>query len=125
MSINGNTNGKAAFEAAGATASFLGRGRARVNLSDPSIDPTGRVDVLAARALQLAMSRIDDPVLQVMFDQFQPVIDHHLHQLLGKRGVKAALETLGIVPPGQRKRPVMKKNAEHRRTPRQRRGGGK
>lgn len=99
-----NKFGSAAFAAAGAAAEFLGSARVKSpDLHDVAVDPTGRIDVLAARALKLAVSKIEDPVLAVLYGQFQPVIDHQLHVQLGSVKTRAALEKLGIVSPRPRK----------------------
>jgi hypothetical protein len=98
-----NKFGSAAFAAAGAAAEFLGSAKVKSpDLHDVAVDPTGRIDVLAARALKLAVSKIEDPVLGVLYAQFQPVIDHQLHTQLGRVKARVALEKLGIVQPRHR-----------------------
>lgn len=104
--------GSAAAAAAGAAAEFLGSHKASgPDLHDPALDPTGRVDVLGARALRLAVAKIQDPMLQALYEQFRPVIDHQLHAALGKVKTEAVLEKLGIVNPRPRKKKTGVKKA--------------
>lgn len=46
-----------------------------VDLHDPSIDPTGRVDVLVARGLKLLVERMGNPAIQTLYTAFQADID--------------------------------------------------
>lgn len=45
------------------------------DLHNPDMDTVGRVDVLVARGLKLAIGKTRDPVLQGLYGTFQPMLD--------------------------------------------------
>jgi len=73
--------------AAKPTARKTAKSRARrpktANLHDPSIDPKGRVDVLAARALRLLVQKLGDVNIQTLYNTFQADIDRVIAKELG------------------------------------------
>jgi hypothetical protein len=77
-----------------------------VNLHDPAIDPTGRMDVLIARALTGLIQATGNPVLcQGILPQLQPVLDTCVHHALGRNAnCRRALERLGLVEKVKAKR---------------------
>lgn len=79
------------------------RPRRVVDLHDPSLNPQGRVDVLVARSLKLVMERNSDPILNLMYRQFQPTIDQGIHQILNTRKIKNTLRQIGLLPQPVRK----------------------
>lgn len=79
------------------------RPSALADLHDPALNPTGRVDVLVARTLKLIIQRHPDPVLNLMYRQFQPVIDEALQRNLNGRRIKRTLRAIGIIPSPVRK----------------------
>ena len=79
------------------------RPRRLVDLHDPSLNPQGRVDVLVARSLKLIMERNPDPILNLMYRQFQPAIDQGIHQILNTRKIKNTLRQIGLLPQPVRK----------------------
>lgn len=74
------------------------------DLHSPAVDPTGRIDVLAARALRMAVQKSNDPVLNLWYQQFQGVIDTAIHQNLRKLNCAKTLRNLGIAPPKPKRR---------------------
>lgn len=79
------------------------RPRRMVNLHDPALNPQGRVDVLVARTLKLILERNPDPMLNIMYRQFQPVIDQGIHHALNSRKIKRTLRLIGLLPQPVRK----------------------
>ncbi len=97
---NGNTNGKPGVKSG---IRRPGSPRRVVDLHDPSIDPTGRVDVLVARAVKTVVGQIKDPVLQMLYGQFQGVLDNQIHRTLRRYNCRKGMEELGII-----ERPIAK-----------------
>jgi hypothetical protein len=75
---------------------------AAVDLHHPDLNPQGRLDVLVARSLKLIMERNPDPVLNLMYRQFQPIIDNAIHHNLNSRRIKKTLRAIGLLPSPQR-----------------------
>lgn len=74
------------------------KSRPLVDLHDPALNPQGRVDVLVARSLKLIVERNPDPVLKLMYRQFQPVIDQGIHEMLHTRKIQNTLRQIGLLP---------------------------
>jgi hypothetical protein len=85
------------------------------NLHDPNMDTVGRVDVLVARGLKMAVARSKDPVLQVIYGQFQPILDAMIFDVCRKANRSRVLVAF-------RK---SRREMETVREKRQRRGNGK
>ena len=83
------------------------------DLHDPFINPIGRVDVLVARGLKLAVDSSRDPVLISWYSRFQPMLDTLFHARLRRYNCRKALENLGVVEPCV-KRPRRKTRADVR-----------
>lgn len=77
------------------------------DLHSPDIDATGRVDVLVARSLRLAVERINDPVLRSLYSQFQPLIDEVIHHKLKRVNARRTFEEMGLVPRARRRNPTI------------------
>jgi hypothetical protein len=73
-----------------------------IDLHNKAVDVTGRVDILVARAVRLAVEKNTDPILRMWYAQFQPFIDAEIHGMLAKHNMKRTLINLGIAPPPQR-----------------------
>lgn len=81
---------------------YSGSGKV-IDLHDKAIDMTGRVDVLVARTLKLVIEGNADPMMQMWYSRFQPLIDVGIHSALSKVNMKRTLINLGIAPPPVKK----------------------
>jgi hypothetical protein len=74
------------------------------DLHSPGIDMTGRVDVLAARLLRMAVVRAHDPAIEALYQTFQPAVDTLLHLRLRKVNCAQLFKQIGIAPHDQMKK---------------------
>ena len=72
-----------------------------VDLHNPEVPVAGRVDVLAARLLRLAVDRVQDPVLKAIYDTLQPSVDTVFLQRLGSLDCASLFRQIGLAPPVQ------------------------
>jgi hypothetical protein len=68
------------------------------NPHSPDLDTTGRVDVLASRLLRMAVERVQDPVLKVLYAQLQPVADQLIHANLRTVNCTQLFRQIGLAP---------------------------
>ena len=69
-----------------------------VDLHSPDLPVAGRVDVLAARLLRLAVDRVQDPVIKAMYDTLQPAMDTVFQQRLGSLDCASLFRQIGLAP---------------------------
>lgn len=100
---------------------YSGSGKV-IDLHNQATDMTGRVDVLVARTIKLVVERNSDPMLQMWYARFQPLLDAEIHSALSRINIKKTLINLGIAPPPVRKSTV-KKVGDLRRGRKKRTGG--
>lgn len=87
-----------------------------VDLHAPDVDPTGRVDVLLARALRMVALGSGDPVLRSLYVDLGPVVDTAIHHLTRKLGMAGLLREYGIAPPSPKPTPIRKRKAKAKAT---------
>jgi hypothetical protein len=73
------------------------------DLHDPSLDVAGRVDILAARLLKMAVGRVQDPAILAIYQTLQPAVDTLLHVRLSSVDCAKLFTQIGLAPPDQLK----------------------
>ena len=87
-----------------------------LDLHDLSTDPTGRLDILVARMVKRAVDSSPDPLLRMLYNQFQPHLDGLIHNVAKKYDCAGTLRRLGVIPPKPRRpRTSEEKRARRRR----------
>ena len=89
--------------AAATLSDYLGSNKLKpVDLHSDQVDPQGRLDVLVARGIRLAVAKANDQGAQALYDQLSPVIDYHLNRALGKVSPHELFTGGGVKPPRRR-----------------------
>lgn len=78
--------------------------RCPVDLHDPAIDATGRLDVLCARTVKLVVERVPDPMMKLWYSQFSEAVDAGIYHTLHQHNVAKSLEKMGLAPKAKRVR---------------------
>lgn len=70
-----------------------------VDLHNPELPVAGRVDILAARLLKLAVEKVQDPVIQAIYGTLQPSVDTVFHHQLRGLDCASLFRQIGLAPP--------------------------
>jgi len=84
------------------------------DLHDPTLDVAGRLDILAARLLKMAVARVQDPAILAMYQTLQPAVDTVFHVRLSGVDCAKLFKQIGLAPPDQLKAKVSKPKRKRR-----------